>query len=103
MVAILVVLIALPVGWLVYTSLTDTSRHFTLAHYKQATAYFPVFIGEAPVREAVLRQIHNRLVDIQPLVSDIVPWKQSADTYYRLFTPERDHLGGIIFDWRDAE
>ena len=35
MVAILVVLIALPVGWLVYTSLTDTSRHFTLAHYKQ--------------------------------------------------------------------
>jgi hypothetical protein len=55
------------------------------------------------VREAVLRQIHNRLVDIQPLVSDMVSWKQSADTYYRLFTPERDHLGGIIFDWRDAE
>jgi 2-desacetyl-2-hydroxyethyl bacteriochlorophyllide A dehydrogenase len=79
------------------------SFQFTLAHYKQATAYFPVFIGEAPVREAVLRQIHNRLVDIQPLVSDMVSWKQSADTYYRLFTPERDHLGGIIFDWRDAE
>ena len=35
MVAVLVVLIALPMGWLVFTSLTDASRQPTLAHYRQ--------------------------------------------------------------------
>lgn len=78
------------------------SFQFTLAHYHQVTAYFPVFIGEGPVRESVLRQLHNRTLDTGPLVSDFVPWQQAPDVYSRLFTPERDHLGGIIFDWRDA-
>jgi 2-desacetyl-2-hydroxyethyl bacteriochlorophyllide A dehydrogenase len=76
---------------------------FSLAHYRQATAYFPVFMGELPVRQAVLRHIHNRVIDLAPLVSDFVSWRSSADVYSRLFTQERDHLGGIIFDWRDAE
>ena len=35
MVILLVVLIGLPMGWLVFTSLVDDTRHFTLAHYRQ--------------------------------------------------------------------
>ena len=59
-------------------------------------------MGEAPVRESVLRQLHRRSLDIEPLVSNFVSWERAPDVYGRLFTPERDHLGGIIFDWRNA-
>lgn len=76
---------------------------FLQPHEKQLTAFFPCFIGEPPAREGVLRLIEEDVVDLEPLISHLAPWHQSAEVYAQLFTEQRDQINGIVFDWRDAE
>ncbi|MFF5261764.1 zinc-binding dehydrogenase [Actinomadura viridis] len=75
---------------------------FDAPHTKQITAVFPWFIGDRGNRSGVLRLIESGTFDMGPLISDVVPWQGAERTYQRLFTPERDRLNGIVFDWRDA-
>jgi hypothetical protein len=42
-------------------------------------------------------------LDFDPLITNRVVWSDAAETYRRLFTAERDHLNGIVIDWRGAE
>jgi 2-desacetyl-2-hydroxyethyl bacteriochlorophyllide A dehydrogenase len=73
---------------------------FQLAHAKQVEAFFPCFIGDPPVREGVLRLMALGYLQMDPLISHSVSWQESAELYNRLFTPERNQLNGIVFDWR---
>jgi 2-desacetyl-2-hydroxyethyl bacteriochlorophyllide A dehydrogenase len=75
---------------------------YQIAHQKQIDAVFPWFIGPRPTREAVLRLISSGAFDYAPLISHRVSWRDAVEVYGKLFTPERDHLGGIVIDWRDA-
>ncbi|MEK7415288.1 MAG: zinc-binding alcohol dehydrogenase [Planctomycetota bacterium] len=72
---------------------------FQLAHSKQVRAFFPCFIGSPPVREGVLQLMASGNLQIEPLISHCVSWKQSAEVYNLLFTPERNRLNGVVFDW----
>lgn len=76
---------------------------FELAHQRQINAVFPWFIGNSEVRRAVLDRIVSGELDFDPLITNQVTWQNAADTYRRLFTAERDHLNGIVIDWRGAE
>lgn len=73
---------------------------FQLAHSKQVEAFFPCFIGDPPVRESVLRLMAQGHLQMDPLISHGATWQESAALYNRLFTPERNQLNGIVFDWR---
>ncbi|MCE9589215.1 MAG: zinc-binding dehydrogenase [Planctomycetes bacterium] len=75
---------------------------FLSLHGKQARSFFPAFIGDSPVREGVLRLMESRKLDISPLLTHTVSWKESEAFYGRLFTKERNTFNGIVFDWRDA-
>lgn len=72
---------------------------FHVPHSKQLRCFYPSFIGERPNREGVLRLIASGKLAIDPLISHEVPWQESADLYTRLFTEDRDHFNGIVFDW----
>lgn len=76
---------------------------FSVPHRKQIRAVFPNFIGDRDCRESVLRLLTNGMLDLQPLISDLVSWQDAVDTYRRLFTSERDHLNGVVFDWSGAQ
>jgi 2-desacetyl-2-hydroxyethyl bacteriochlorophyllide A dehydrogenase len=78
------------------------SFDFLNPHEKQLTAFFPCFIGEPPAVEGVLRLISAGVVDLEPLISHMIGWRESAEIYAQLFTEQRDHINGIVFDWRDA-
>ncbi len=83
----------------------DGSYSFTyeLAHERQINAVFPWFIGTSEVRRTVLDRIVSGELDFDPLITNRVDWTEADDTYRRLFTAERDHLNGIVIDWRGAE
>jgi 2-desacetyl-2-hydroxyethyl bacteriochlorophyllide A dehydrogenase len=72
---------------------------FALGHAKQLRLLFPVFIGTHASREGVLRLMASGKLDMQPLISDVVPWRRAAEVYNRLFTPDRDGFNGIVIDW----
>lgn len=74
--------------------------NFHLPHSKQLRAFYPAFIGERPSREGVLRLIASGKLVIEPLITNLVPWRDAAGVYTRLFTPERNQMNGIVFDWR---
>lgn len=74
---------------------------FMTPHRRQVRAFYPTSIGPHPSREGVIRLIERGQLDLKPLISDIVNWKQSAETYNKLFTKERDTFNGIVFDWRE--
>jgi 2-desacetyl-2-hydroxyethyl bacteriochlorophyllide A dehydrogenase len=76
---------------------------YELAHERQINAVFPWFIGTSEVRRAVLDRIVSGTLDFDPLITNRVLWSEAAETYRRLFTAERDHLNGIVIDWRGAE
>jgi len=42
-----------------------------------------------------------RSPQIDPLISHVVRWRDAAELYSRLFTPERDSFNGIVIDWRE--
>lgn len=69
---------------------------------KQLRAVFPSWPDTRECREGTLRLLTRGVLDLQPLITDFVGWQESANTYNRLFTPERNRLNGVIFDWRDA-
>ena len=73
--------------------------NFTTPHKNQITAFYPCFIGEKPVREGVIRLIESKKLDMQPLISDIVSWKDSEEIYNNLFTEKRNQYNGIVIDW----
>lgn len=75
---------------------------YDLAHRKEATAIFPFFIGDPEHRLSVLRQISSGRLDLRPLITHDIGWRESADVYRELFGPRRDELGGILIDWTDA-
>jgi threonine dehydrogenase-like Zn-dependent dehydrogenase len=72
---------------------------FKFPHEKQVRAFYPCFIGDPPVRQAVLRLMASSRLDIEPLISHLVPWREAAAVYNKLFTPERNRFNGIVFDW----
>ncbi len=76
------------------------SYNFWIPHSKQVRAFYPVFIGTHGNREGIIRLMQHGLLKMEPLISDLVPWKQSEAIYNRLFTKERDTFNGIVFDWR---
>jgi 2-desacetyl-2-hydroxyethyl bacteriochlorophyllide A dehydrogenase len=92
-------------GRFVFEGYYPDGLHFDFVnpHEKQVTAFFPCFIGDAPAREGILRLISEGTVDLEPLITHEVSWRESAELYARLFTQQRDHINGIVFDWRDAE
>ena len=76
---------------------------FELAHQRQMNAVFPWFIGTSEVRRTVLDRIVTGNLDFDPLITNQVNWTTADETYRRLFTEERDHLNGIVIDWRGAD
>ena len=78
------------------------SYTFSIPHGKQLQCFYPAFIGERPNREGVLRLIQSGKLEMAPLISDVVPWREAAAVYTRLFTPERNRFNGIVFDWTTA-
>jgi 2-desacetyl-2-hydroxyethyl bacteriochlorophyllide A dehydrogenase len=92
-------------GTMVFEGLYPDQVSFTyeLAHERQINAVFPWFIGTSEVRRAVLDRIVSGTLDFDPLITNRVLWTEAANTYRRLFTAERDHLNGIVIDWRGAE
>lgn len=76
------------------------SYTFHVPHSKQLRAFYPAFIGERPSREGVLRLMASGKLQVKPLISHLVPWRECADIYNRLFTEERNRFNGIVFDWR---
>ena len=81
----------------------QVSFTFELAHERQINAVFPWFIGNSEVRRTVLGRIVSGSLDFDPLITNQVIWTSADDTYRQLFTEERDHLNGIVIDWRGAE
>ncbi len=75
------------------------SYTFSIPHGKQLQCFYPAFIGERPNREGVLRLIQSGKLEIEPLISHLVPWKESAKVYTQLFTEDRNRFNGIVFDW----
>jgi 2-desacetyl-2-hydroxyethyl bacteriochlorophyllide A dehydrogenase len=92
-------------GRFVFEGYYPDGLHFDFVnpHQKQLTAFFPCFVGDAPAREGILRLISEGAVDLEPLITHEVSWRDSAELYAQLFSHERDHINGIVFDWRDAE
>ena len=92
-------------GTLVFEGVYPDQVSFTyeLAHERQINAVFPWFIGTSEVRRTVLRRIVSGELDFDPLITNRVNWTEADVTYRRLFTAERDHLTGIVIDWRGAE
>jgi len=72
---------------------------FHLPHSRQLQCFYPSFIGPRRDREGVLRLIASGALRIEPLISHVVPWRESAGIYNRLFTEERNRFNGIVFDW----
>ncbi|OGV63584.1 MAG: hypothetical protein A2498_06835 [Lentisphaerae bacterium RIFOXYC12_FULL_60_16] len=75
------------------------SYTFSIPHGKQLQCFYPAFIGERPNREGALRLIMSGKLEMDPLISHLVPWQESAALYTRLFTGDRNHFNGIVFDW----
>lgn len=76
---------------------------YSVPHSKQINAVFPSFIGGPSVRRAVLRLIEEGHLDLNSLISDIVPASEAADLYGRFFTPDRNQFNGVVIDWRNQE
>lgn len=81
----------------------QVSFTFELAHERQINAVFPWFIGNSGIRRTVLDRIVSGSLDFDPLITDRVIWTNADDTYRRLFSEERDHVNGIVIDWRGAQ
>jgi 2-desacetyl-2-hydroxyethyl bacteriochlorophyllide A dehydrogenase len=75
---------------------------YNLAHRSQIRAVFPFSIGDTLSRESVIRQITSGSLPVAPHVSHECNWKDSAKLYSKLFTPTKDSINGILFDWRDS-
>jgi len=73
--------------------------NFHQAHARQFSCHYPCFIGPKPDREGALRLIASGKLEILPLISHFVPWRDAAKVYTELFTAKRDHFNGIVFDW----
>ena len=73
---------------------------FMAPHRRQVRAFYPTSIGPNASREGVLRLIERGALDLKPLLSHSVNWRESAAIYNQLFTRERDNFNGIVFDWR---
>jgi 2-desacetyl-2-hydroxyethyl bacteriochlorophyllide A dehydrogenase len=73
---------------------------FSIPHAKQLRAFYPVFIGTHANREGVIRMMANKLLRMDPLISDEVKWTDAESIYNRLFTKERDRFNGVVIDWR---
>jgi threonine dehydrogenase-like Zn-dependent dehydrogenase len=76
------------------------SYDFHTPHTKELTVIHPCFIGEREVREAVLRLMEDGALDMDALISDVVPFDRAAALYSMLFSEESHQLNGVIFDWR---
>jgi 2-desacetyl-2-hydroxyethyl bacteriochlorophyllide A dehydrogenase len=72
------------------------------AHAKYLTAVFPNFLGSPASRASVLRMLTDGTLDLLPLITHLTTWDSAVELYSRLFTAERDHINGIVFDWRTA-
>ncbi|WP_129670081.1 zinc-dependent alcohol dehydrogenase [Phytoactinopolyspora endophytica] len=76
---------------------------FAIPHEKEVKAVFPSFIGGRNCREGILRLLTNGVLDLHPLISHLVCWRDAADIYNQLFTSERNRFNGVIFDWRGSQ
>lgn len=79
----------------------EVSFHFHTPHRKQVTVSFPFFIGSRGVREAVIRLIESRILDMGPLISHVVGWRDSGEAYTKLFGPHGRDYNGLVFRWSD--
>ena len=70
---------------------------FNAAHARQIRAQFPVFIGEQPVREGLLRLIESGSLNCTTLIDREVPCSEAIDLY-RSLTPSRDSISAISID-----
>ena len=77
----------------------SVTYNFHLGHARMITAYYPAFIGPRANQAGVIRLIESGKLDIEPLVSDLVPWRDGEAVYNRLFGKDRDSFNGIVFDW----
>ena len=77
----------------------NISYNFHLPHERQLRAFYPSFIGPAPSRQGVLRLMASGKLEIGPLISHLVPGRDAASVYNKLFTKERDRFNGIVFQW----
>ena len=77
----------------------EVSYTFQIAHERELSAFYPVFIGPRPTREGILRMMASGALDTRPLISHGVSWEESAGVYNELFTSERDRFNGIVIDW----
>jgi 2-desacetyl-2-hydroxyethyl bacteriochlorophyllide A dehydrogenase len=77
----------------------NITYNFNIPHQKQLSAFYPCFIGPRSVQESVIRMIENGSLPMEEHISHLVHWKDSAETYNTLFTPERNKYNVILFDW----
>lgn len=75
---------------------------FLAAHQRQIRAQFPVFIGERPVREGVLRLIESGALNYAPLIDRKVHFSEAIDLYRSLLTPARDDVNAISISWSET-
>jgi 2-desacetyl-2-hydroxyethyl bacteriochlorophyllide A dehydrogenase len=78
----------------------DVKFNFTIAHEKQLKTFFPCFIGPYSSQAGVVRLITTGALKVEPLITHETRSSDAATVYNRLFTPQRNALNGIVFDWR---
>lgn len=73
--------------------------NFDIPHNRQIHAFYPCFIGPRSNQQGAVRLIASGLFNMRPLISHVVPWRESEAVYNKLLTPERNNMNGIVIDW----
>ena len=73
------------------------------AHTHEICWIFAYGIPDRAARRSLLRMISAGVLNLGPLITHQIHWREAVDVYSRLLCPERSAFGGIIIDWRDAE
>ncbi len=79
----------------------DVKFNFSIAHKKLLRTFYPCFIGPYASRAGVVRLITSGILKVAPLITHETKWRDAEKIYNKLFTPERNSMNGIVFDWRD--
>jgi len=77
----------------------NLSMTYTEAHTRQIKGVFPWAIGGPEVRESVLRNIDSGRLDLSPLISHSVHWKDAAMEYQKLLDGKADDINGMVINW----
>jgi L-iditol 2-dehydrogenase len=77
------------------------SIDFSHLHNWEATAFFPMGLGNAQTARGVLQGLARHVIQVGGNLTDCVPWREAPDALRRVVAADRSILGMVI-DWRDA-